>query len=57
MGHGWHGKERVISEVPCSCKKGFIIKYLLEEECDYPPFERTNERTEYTCPDKCHIKK
>ncbi|TCT14584.1 hypothetical protein EDC18_10565 [Natranaerovirga pectinivora] len=58
MGHGWKNvSDTEISRKPCSCGKGFIVVYEIEQECDYPPFERTSTHTKYECPDKCYIRK
>jgi|LFRM01.1.fsa_nt_gb hypothetical protein len=57
MGHGWKTVSRYeVSRKPCECGKGYIIVYEEEQECDYPPFDRTERDTEYTCPDKCYLK-
>lgn len=38
----------------CKCGKGYIISAIkVEEESDYPPFERGSEFTYSSCPDKC----
>ncbi|WP_342438150.1 hypothetical protein NSS79_02485 [Paenibacillus sp. FSL L8-0436] len=58
MGHGWHtvGKEE-LSRRPCSCGKGFIIVWEIEEESDWHAHNRFDKYTEYACPDKCYSKK
>lgn len=57
MGMGWKTTGRSISSnAPCKCGSGEIIHYDTTEESDYPPFEREGTDTEYTCPNKCHLR-
>lgn len=50
---GWKSRRGdVISESPCKCRKGTIVVYEVEEESDYPPFERTSTEHVIKCPEK-----
>jgi len=58
MGHGWKTISReIVSKKACSCGKGNIIEWEIEEESDHSFHNRFDNRTEFTCPDKCHIRK
>lgn len=58
MGHGWEITSRTIdSERPCKCGAGTVITYKLEEESDFPPFERDGGfKNELKCPNRCEYK-
>lgn len=54
MGMGWKSRRgALMSELPCKCGNGTIKTYEVEEESDYPPFERTSTERVINCPKKC----
>ena len=58
MGMGWkklsHPYEASRQSRLCRCKKGKVYTIeMVDEESDYPPFERGYTRTETDCPDNC----
>lgn len=51
---GWKSRRgALLSERSCKCGKGTIKTYEVEEESDYPPFERTSTVEKVDCPEKC----
>lgn len=58
MGMGWKVRHIFDSERSCKCGKGKVVVYKLEEESEYPPFERDGGySSELKCPDKCEYQK
>lgn len=60
MGMGWHTlahpyeSEGSRTSRPCKCGKGLVYTFeMIDEESEYPPFERGYTATETTCPDRC----
>lgn len=54
MGMGWKTRRYLESSRKCKCGKGSVKVYKLEEESDYPPFERDGGyEEELDCPNKC----
>lgn len=52
MGMGWKNVNSSRTEVAsrvCKCGRGKIVKYEVEQESDYPPFERTINEVERVC--------
>lgn len=56
MSHGWKSRRGdAIKKSQCKCGEGFVIIYEVEEESDYPPFERTSTERVVECPKNCQV--
>lgn len=58
MGMGWHTLSQPYTELDhkdrCMCGKGYIYFYnVVEEESEFPPFERGYSYRKTDCPDNC----